>query len=99
MTVQQNAVKYKHVLVMVDHATRFLETAPLKTLTEQEVGEALYDSLFARYGPVAVLLSHRGKQFTEFASQALYRAMGARHVTTSPYHPECNGLNERSNMV
>jgi hypothetical protein len=84
---------------MVDHATRYLEAAPLKTLTEEEVGTAIYQQLFERYGPVAVLLSDRGKQFTEFAAQALFKVMGVRHVTTAPYHPETNGLNERTNST
>jgi transposase InsO family protein len=99
VTVQRNNTRYKHVLVMVDHATRYLEAAPLKTLTEEEVGTAIYRQLFERYGPVAVLLSDRGKQFTEFAAQALFKVMGVRHVTTAPYHPETNGLNERTNST
>jgi hypothetical protein len=99
ITVSKNNNRYKHILVMVDHATRYLEAVALKTLTEEEVGMAIYQQLFQRYGPVAVLLSDRGKQFTEFAAQSLFRVMGVRHVTTAPYHPETNGLNERTNST
>jgi transposase InsO family protein len=99
ITVSKNNNRYKHILVMVDHATRYLEAVALKTLTEEEVGTAIYHQLFQRYGPVAVLLSDRGKQFTEFAAQSLFRVMGVRHVTTAPYHPETNGLNERTNST
>jgi transposase InsO family protein len=99
VTVAKNNNRYKHILVMVDHATRYLEAVALKTLTEEEVGTAIYHQLFQRYGPVAVLLSDRGKQFTEFAAQSLFRVMGVRHVTTAPYHPETNGLNERTNST
>ncbi len=99
LTVQENGNRFKHVLVMLDHATRFLEVAPLRTKTAEEVAEVIYTRLFERYGPVVALLSDRGGEFTADICHALYRTMGARHVATSPYHPQTNGANERVNST
>jgi hypothetical protein len=60
LTVQEQGVRFKHVLVMLDHATRFLEAAALRTKTAEEVAETMYMRLFERYGPVVTILSDRG---------------------------------------
>ncbi len=99
LTVQEGGAKYKYVLVMLDHGTRFLEAAPLRTKTAEEIAETIYLRLFERYGPVVTLLSDNGGEFTADICRALYRAMGARHVATSPYHPETNGATERLNST
>ena len=99
VTVQETNPRYKYVLTMVDHATRYLEAAPLTGKTAQEVADVVFNRLFLRYGPVNVLLSDRGGEFCNQVSEALFREMGVTHVTTAPYHPQTNGLVERINST
>ena len=50
---------------------------------------------------INVLLTDNGSEFTAQlltdVTAGLYRAMGAHHVTISPYHPQTNGVTERLN--
>lgn len=51
--------------------------------------------MFARFGYPDTIISDNGSQFTSPELKAFIRELGARHVTTAPYHPSSNGLAER----
>ncbi|GFO50194.1 gypsy retrotransposon integrase-like protein 1 [Plakobranchus ocellatus] len=84
---------FKYILVLVDYCTRYPEAVPLKSITTEAVAEALVDIL-SRVGIPKEILSDQGDLMAEIC-----RLLSIRQLTTSPYHPQCNGLVERFNAT
>ena len=88
----------KYILTIVDYATRFPEAVPLPSIEAERVAEALVN-VFTRVGIPKEILTDMGSQFTSGVMQEVSRLLSIRQMTTSPYHPACNGLCERFNGV
>ena len=89
---------YKYILVVCDYATRYPEAIPLKKFTADTVVEELI-TLFARYGVPKEILTDQGTNFTSQLLQELYKLLGVKPITTTPYHPQTDGLVERFNKT
>ena len=87
---------HRFVLTVVDYATRYPEAVALKRIDTESVAEALID-IYSRVGVPREVLSDQGKQFTSDLMKEVSRLLSIRQLTTTPYHPCCNGLVERFN--
>ena len=87
---------HRYILTVVDYATRYPEAIPLKTVTTEAVAEALMD-VFCRIGVPEEILSDLGSQMVSDCMKEVMRLMSVNQLTTTPYHPMCNGLVERFN--
>ena len=87
---------HRYVLTLVDYATRYPEAVPLKNIDTETVAEALLD-LYSRIGIPEEVLSDLGTQFVSECMQEVSRLLSIRRLTTTPYHPICNGLTEKFN--
>ena len=88
--------KNRYILTIVDYATRYPEAVPLAGIETERVAEALVD-LFSRVGVAREMLSDMGSQFTSELMGEVSRLLSMRQLTTTPYHPMCNGLVEKFN--
>ena len=88
--------KRKYILVMVDYATRYPDAVALQGISTQEVAEAMVE-MFSRLGIPEKILTDRGSQFTSDHMNELSRLLSIKQLTTTAYHPMCNGLVERFN--
>ncbi|XP_069108942.1 uncharacterized protein [Argopecten irradians] len=86
----------RFILTLVDYATRYPEAVPLKSIETERVAEALVD-LYSRVGVPREILTDKGAQFTSELMSEVCRLLSIRQLTTTPYHPQCNGLVERFN--
>ena len=86
----------RFVLTVVDYATRYPEAVALKGISTQEVAEALC-KIFSRVGVPSQIVSDQGTQFVSDVMKEVYRLLSIQHLTSTPYHPQCNGLVERFN--
>ena len=86
----------RYILTLVDYATRFPEAVPLSNIETERVAEALVD-IFCRVGLPREMLSDMGTQFTSGLMSKVSRLVSMKHLTTTPYHPICNGLVEKFN--
>ncbi|XP_038062382.1 uncharacterized protein LOC119732846 [Patiria miniata] len=86
----------RYILTLVDYATRYPETLPLKKIETERVAEALLQ-MFSRIGVPEEILSDMGTQFTSDLMKEVGRLLMVKQLTTTPYHPMCNGLVERFN--
>ena len=86
--------KHRYVLTIVDTATRYPEAVPLKSIDSRSVAEALLD-VFCRLGFPSEILSDNGSQFTSDMFQEFVRLFSIKHVRSSPYHAQSNGVVER----
>ena len=93
---QPSSSGHRFVLTIVDTATRFPEAIPLKKIDTVSVAEALL-SVFSRVGLPREILSDCGTQFVSNLMQEVYRLLSVKPVTTTPYHPQSNGMVERFN--
>ena len=80
----------------MDYATRYPEAVPLKNIDTETVAEALLD-LYSRVGISEEVLSDLMTQFVSECMQEVSRLLSIRRLTTTPYHPICNGLAEKLN--
>ena len=87
---------HQYILALVDYATRYPEAVPLKNIETETVAEALMD-MYSRLGIPEEVLSDLGTQFVSKCMDEVSRLLSIKRLTTTPYHPICNGLVERFN--
>ena len=88
----------RYILTMVDYATRYPEAIALPSIDTECVAEGLIE-IFSRVGVPCEILSDRGSQFMSQVMQDVNRLLSVKHLVTTPYHPQCNGLVEKFHFV
>ena len=86
----------RYIVTLVDYATRYPEAVALPNIETERVAEALID-IFCRIGFPVEMLTDLGSQFTSSLMNEICRLISMKQLTTTPYHPMCNGLVERFN--
>ena len=89
--------KYKHILVLVDSYSKWVELFPLRTQEASEVASVLFMEIISRYGAPRSILSDRGQSFMAKLVKALSELFEIKRYYTSPYHPMTNGMTECKN--
>ena len=87
-----------YILVIVDYATRYPEAVALPRIETESLAEALLE-VHSRLGIPEVVLTDMGTQFTSEVMREVGRLLTIKQLTTTPYHPICNGLVERFNAT
>ena len=87
---------HQYILTLVDYATRYPKAVPLKNIETETEAEALLD-MYSRLGLPEEVLSDLGTQFVSKCIEEVSRLLSTKRLTTTPYHPICNGLVERFN--
>ena len=67
--------------------------------TAKTVAKFLYGGYISIFGASARLLSDRGTSFTSSIIQELCKILDIQWLWTMPYHPQTNGLVERSHQM
>ena len=80
----------------VDHVSRYPEAVPLKNIDTETVAEAMVD-MFSRVGVPQEVLHDLGTQFVSEVMKEVSWLLSIKELTSTPYHPICNGLVERFN--
>ena len=91
--------KYKHILVVVDSYSKWMECHPLRTQEASEIAAVLYREVVCRYGAPRSLVSDRSKSFMSKLIAAMCELFQIIRHFTSSYHPQCNSTVERANSV
>jgi len=87
---------FKYLFTMVDRSSRWLEAAPLKSMAAEDCVDALISSWVARFGVPTIITSDQGRQFISSVWAGLTKLLGIKHVQTTTYHPQSNGMVERT---
>ena len=82
-------------LIVVDYFSRFIEVQKLSNTTASGVITAL-KAIFARHGIPSIMISDNGPQYNCKEMREFAGKYNFCHITSSPYHPQSNGLAERS---
>jgi hypothetical protein len=88
---------HKHVLVIIDSFTRFVELFPATAPDAATVCDSILN-LAARYGLPTMLRSDLGTHFTASVIAQLTDVLNLEHETSIPYRPQANGHVERANQ-
>ena len=91
----QSAEGHTHLLTAVDRTTRWTEAIPLQSRTAQVVADSFVANWVARFGMPATITTDLGTQFTSSMWQCMCKALGSKHVRTTAYHPQANGMVEQ----
>jgi transposase InsO family protein len=87
---------FSYILTVVDRTTRWFEAIPLHSITAAAVAESFVAAWVARFGVPATITSDRGVQFTSELWAATMKKLGIKHLMTTAFHPQSNGLVERA---
>ncbi|NWZ02308.1 TF28 protein, partial [Loxia curvirostra] len=90
---------YKHLLVIVDHLTHWIEAFPTKKETAEVVAKKILEEIIPRYGLVNIIDSDRGPHFAAQALQQVIEALGIKWRLHTPWHPQSSGRVERMNKT
>ena len=93
----ESAVGNKHILVIIDELSRYVEMCPIRNKTAEEVGIAFFNNFICRHGVPEVLVSDNGREFVNKVFDTLGELMGIKKVNIQAYRPEANGVCERAN--
>jgi transposase InsO family protein len=87
----------QYVLVIMDMYSGYVWCHSVSAENFNSAGTAaiLVDKHATQHGTPCKLLSDRGSLFMASLSQAIYKQMGIRKLSTTAYNPECNGKCER----
>uniref|UniRef100_A0A6G5ABK3 RNA-directed DNA polymerase n=1 Tax=Rhipicephalus microplus TaxID=6941 RepID=A0A6G5ABK3_RHIMP len=86
-----------HLMVVVDHFSKWVEFFPLRKVTARAMLEKLQE-VFCRFGFPERLITDNASYFTARVFSVTCRFLGINHCTTSPYHLQSN-LTERVNQT
>ncbi|MCO5548341.1 hypothetical protein L7F22_001798 [Adiantum nelumboides] len=67
--------------------------------TPNNVSKFVLDYIYSRFGTPLEILSDRGPGFRANLLDALLENLSIKHVHSTPYYPQCNGLVEKTNGV
>uniref|UniRef100_L7LVQ9 RNA-directed DNA polymerase n=1 Tax=Rhipicephalus pulchellus TaxID=72859 RepID=L7LVQ9_RHIPC len=87
------------IVVCADHLTRYCETAAIPSATARDVCLFMLRFVILRHGPPKVVISDRGRQFTADVVEEMLRLCASSFRHSTPYHPQTNGLTERTNRT
>ena len=85
---------HQYILTLYDYATKYPEAVPLKKMTEALL------NVYSRVGiPEEVLTDQGTGLFMPEYIQEVSRLLCIKGLTSTPYHPNCNGLVKRWNRT
>ncbi|KAJ8335463.1 hypothetical protein SKAU_G00388050 [Synaphobranchus kaupii] len=88
----------RYCLTATDFFTKWVEAIPIKEKMAVATSQALMD-MFYTHGAPEVVLTDQGREFWNKVNQTLFENFGVKHRITSAYHPQTNGLDERTNQT
>ena len=88
-----------NVLVFQDHFTKHVLAYVTANQTAKTITKFLYQGYIYIFGTPARLLSDRGANFMSSVIDEMCKILGMKKLWTMPYHPQTNGLVERSHQM
>lgn len=87
--------EHRYILTIIDRYTRWPEAYPLKDITTSNIVDVMIRNYISRFGVPINITTDQGGQFTSKLFTELTEMLGCFKITTSPYHPQSNGMVER----
>ena len=91
--------KITNILVFQDHFTKHVLAYVTPNQTAKTVAKFLYQGYISIFGAPARLLSDRGANVMSRVVGEICKILRMKKLQTMPYHPQTNGLVERSHQT
>ena len=91
--------KVEHVLVIVDHFTRYTRAYVTKDQKASTAAKTLYKGFISIFGATKRILTDQGKGFTGEVVEQLCLQFTISQLTTTAYHPQGNGQMEEAHQT
>lgn len=85
----------RYILVTVDHFSRYVTLHALANQTAETIATCLVREFIPHLGMPRKILTDQGRNFESALLASLCEQLNIGKVRTSPYHPACNGMNEK----
>jgi transposase InsO family protein len=89
----------KYLLVIIDHLTRWPEAFAMPDQHADTVLWTFVNKFVSRWGVPYKVVTDQGSNFTSEMALRLYAHLGMKRASTTPYHPQSNGMVERLNRT
>ena len=83
----------------MDYLTKWPEAKAVSEATAEQTAIFIYEKIICRYGYSTKILSDRGSHFKNQMIEKLMEKFQIKHLFSTPYHPQTNGLVERYNRT
>lgn len=90
---------YPYIMTCKDRNSGFLVTAALPSKTSSCVIEAFEQNFIGKFGIPDTLISDQGREFVSQKFRAFCDGHGINHRVINAYHPQANGLGERTHRI
>ncbi|OIR56707.1 MAG: uncharacterized protein A8A55_2544 [Amphiamblys sp. WSBS2006] len=88
----------KWILVAIDHFSKWPVAEAVQEASAKTVIEFVKKHIVANFGIPEEIITDRGSAFTAMETEKyLKETLGTKHLRTSAYHPQANGVTERFN--
>ena len=77
---------HQYVLCIIDEMTNYLITAPLYQARSEEVGEALIENVFSKFGTPDYMMMDQDSAFMSSLMRYLFKNLGITIKTVGPYN-------------
>ena len=88
-----------NILVFQDHFTKHVLLYVTSNQTSKTIAKFMYQGYISIFGALARLLSDWGANFMSSSINEMCKILGMKKLRTMPYHPQTNGLVERSHQT
>ena len=85
-----------HFFLLIDYVSKFCITGDTNSTTAASTREFVKKKLIEVFGTPYAILSDQGRNFESRDFDEFCKSLGIKKVRTTAYHPQCNGLAERT---
>ena len=89
----------RYIIVAMDYLTKWPEAKAVPRATAEETEKFIYEDIICRHGCPSRILTDRGTHFNNQVIERLTKRFQIKHLLSTPYHPQTNGLVERFNRT
>ncbi|CAF1039823.1 unnamed protein product [Brachionus calyciflorus] len=89
----------KYIVIFTDYLSKWAEALATDRIDAKTIAKILLNLVITRHSVPGKLLSDQGRQFLAALVKEVCEYMNIKKLSTTPYHPECNGQTERFNKT
>ena len=89
----------QHIITAIDYGTRWVIAKAVPQMTTAEVVKFLYHDILMNFGCPFEIITDRASSFLSEALKEFESVQRIRHLASTPYHPQTNGMVERMHAM